>query len=104
MRRSKYRNVRVVTSDGQKFDSKREWARYATLEWMQKAGEIWDLKRQVKYRIEIAGIRICDYVADFVYQTKAGQVVEDSKGFRTPIYRLKKKLMKAIHNIEVYES
>jgi len=48
---------------------------------------------------------IGSYRADFTYVNEDGQpIVEDVKGFRTPVYRLKKKLMRALYGIEILES
>jgi hypothetical protein len=58
---------------------------------------------QPRYRLEVCGVHVCDYVADFRYEEGGATVVEDAKGFKTAAYKLKKKLMKAIHNIEIRE-
>lgn len=100
----KYKNHRVIAPNGETFDSKREFYRWQELVLLEQGKAIWDLKRQVRYKIELNGQKICDYVADFTYQTPSGSVVEDSKGYKTPIYRLKKKLMKALFNVEIFES
>jgi len=101
---NKYR-AKKTEINGERFDSKREAARYQALLWMERAKEISNLKRQVTYRIEVGGVLICKYISDFEYDLPNGQhVVEDSKGYRTPIYRLKKKLMKAVHGVELYET
>ena len=94
--KSKYRNVRT-----RGFHSKREADRYDELELLQKAGQIRNLRCQVKYPLDIAGIHICNYFADFVYQEGRETVVEDAKGFHTPLFRIKAKLMKAIYSVEV---
>lgn len=99
------------------FASKREAERAVELALMEKAGKIRDLEFQVRYRILVNGVKICDYVADFRYWEGRiveiegteglqglSQVVEDSKGYRTKEYKLKRKLMKAVHGIEVLET
>lgn len=102
-RRSKY-NSRRVEKHGVLFHSKREAGRYDQLLLMEKQKLIYDLKRQVKYRLEVNGVLICTYSADFVYTLPDGrEVVEDVKGYRTPEYRLKAKLMLACHGITVQE-
>jgi hypothetical protein len=104
-RRAKYGN-RKTTVDGQVFDSKREAQRWQDLQLMQKAGEIYDLKRQVRYKLDVNGVHICDYIADFVYLVAIDNeqpVVEDAKGVRTREYRLKKRLMEAVHGIMIAE-
>jgi len=116
--RSKYKAVKT-TIDGITFDSKREAKRYTELKVLEKAGHITHLELQPEYQITINGAKICKYKADFRYFTvraennersynskgewqtptmtgdKEGQIVEDVKGFKTPIYRLKKKLVEA---------
>lgn len=101
-RRSKYRS-RKTEIDGRRFDSKREADRYLCLRAMERAGEITDLTCQVEFRLEVNGVLVCKYRADFVYLEGGGAVVEDVKGYRTRGYLLKKKLMRAIHNIDVRE-
>ena len=100
--RAKYRNKKTVV-DGIKFDSQREATRYSVLKIMQAAGVISDLRLQVPYVITVNGLKICKYVADFVYVDRGREVVEDVKGMKTPTYNLKKKLMKAVHGIEIQE-
>jgi len=116
--RSKYKAVKT-TIDGITFDSKKEAKRYTELKLLEKAGHITHLELQPEYQITINGAKICKYKADFRYFTvraedreqyksskgewivptmtgdKEGQIVEDVKGFKTPIYRLKKKLVEA---------
>lgn len=105
-KKSKYHNVKTVV-DGITFDSKAEAKRYGELKLMEKAGVITTPELQKKYPIVINGIHICNYIADFVYINTEGRklklIVEDTKGMRTPVYNLKKKLMKAVHNIDVVE-
>lgn len=99
---SKYGNRRVKL-DGHTFDSVREAARYRELSLLVKAGAINDLELQKSYLITVNGKLVCRYVADFVYQSDDGLIVEDVKGFRTPVYKLKKKLMLAAFGIEIRE-
>ncbi len=108
---SKYRNVKV-TVDGITFDSKREAERYGELRLLQKSGAIRMLQRQYSFRLEVNGMLICVYRSDFTYEERVKAVVpglrwrwvvEDVKGVLTPVYRLKKKLMVAIHGIEIRE-
>lgn len=103
-KKSKFRNKVVHTEDG-KFDSIEEHKRFLHLRLLERAGEIRELKRQVRYRLEAGGIHISDYVADFVYLSHDGLlVVEDSKGFITPEYRQKRRLMKEILGITILET
>jgi hypothetical protein len=100
--RRKYGNKKTEV-DGFKFDSKAEAARWSVLKLLLKAGLIFELQRQVTYQIAVNGVKVCKYVADFVYVENGQQVVEDVKGFRTAEYRLKKKLMLAVHQIDIQE-
>jgi hypothetical protein len=103
--RRKYGNVPTMVN-GQQFDSKAEAFRYLQLLGLQQAGEIEDLELQPRYRLEVNGVKIADYRADFRYVTGGLVVVEDVKGgsaTKTPSYRLKAKLMWAIHGIKVKE-
>lgn len=98
---SKYRNVKC-TYKGFKFDSigERDW--YKTLELLQLAGEISELKTQVKFPIVVNNLKICSYIADYTYKDKQGNyIVEDFKGVQTSIFKLKKKLMLAVYGIDV---
>ena len=95
--------------DGITFDSKWESERYGQLKAMERGGIVTDLKLQVKYDIVINDIKICKYIADFVYKEESSdgkirEIVEDAKGFETPEFKLKKKLMKAVHGIDIYLS
>lgn len=102
--RRKYRNEPVEV-DGRKFASKKEARRYQDLLLLQRAGEIRDLVCQWRYPLEVYGVHVGFYVADFVYMERDGtSVVEDTKGMRTPLYKLKKKLMFAIYGIKIRES
>ena len=101
---NKYHATRTVV-DGITFDSKREAARYAELKLMQRAGLISDLRRQVKYELipKQQGERAVSYIADFVYSENGQTVVEDVKGVRTPVYKIKKKLMLWRHGVKIRE-
>ena len=102
-RRSKYGNQATYV-DGRRFSSKREAARYQTLRLLELAGEIRALECQPRYPLVVAGVKVGTYVADFVYATAEGAlVVEDAKGVRTPVYRLKAKLLRALYGHEVRE-
>lgn len=102
---AKYGNTKVEI-DGMPFDSKREAARWRELRLLERAGEINDLRRQVRYELvpKLPGERPVDYIADFVYRDKNGnEVVEDVKGVRTPVYVIKRKLMLWRHGIRIRE-
>jgi len=92
------------TLDGLLFASKGEMQRWAELLILERAGEISHLCRQIPFSIDVNGVHICRYFADFQYRTRGGSLVtEDWKGYRTPAYRLKKKLMLAVHGIAILE-
>ena len=109
-KKNKYNNTKVEYK-GIKFDSIKEMKHYQLLEYLQKIGEIKELKLQVpyelipKYKINNKTVRKCVYVADFVYyDTKDNKVhVIDTKGFRTDTYKLKKKLFEYKYKIEIEE-
>lgn len=103
-KRPKYGNRKTVV-DGITFDSQAEARRWSLLKLLQKGGQIKKLERQVKYLLAVEGVKIADYVADFRYIDikRQAEVVEDVKGVKTPVYRLKKKLMKAIYGIDIAE-
>jgi hypothetical protein len=100
---SKYKNKPVVI-DGLWFRSKREGQRYAQLRLLEKAGDISHLKTQVRFPLVVNDEKICTYVSDFTYRYKGKDIVEDTKGFKTEVYKIKAKLMWAIRGIEIKES
>ena len=108
LKESKYKNKKT-TVDGIEFDSKKEAKRYQELLLMQRAGIITDLKRQVPYVLVPAfnlnkkRYRAMTYIADFVYKENGKEVVEDAKGFRTEVYKIKKKLMAYLYQIDIKE-
>lgn len=106
---SKY-GSRKVTKDGVTFDSVKEYSRFCELSLLEKAGEITNLRRQVRFELipsqKMNGKvveRPVHYVADFVYQENGQTVVEDTKGFKTKDYILKRKMMLHIHGIRIRE-
>lgn len=105
----KYRNTPTVTADGIKHASMKEAKRWGQLLLLQNAGRIRKLERQVVIRITAPnGTQICRYIADFTYEEYQGgewnPVVEDAKGYPTAVYKLKKKLLKALNGIVIRES
>jgi len=100
----KYRNKPVVI-DNIQFDSTAEGNRYEELKHQLKACMIDQLELQPRFDLLVNGVKVGSYVADFRYldPTTMTYVVEDVKGVKTPVYRLKRKLMKAIHGIEIVE-
>lgn len=112
---------RKITRDGVTFDSGKEYRRYAELLLLQQAGEITNLRRQVKFVLiptqrepsqigPRGGVKKgrlleheCSYIADFVYTENGKTVVEDTKGMKTKDYIIKRKLMLYVHNIRIRE-
>lgn len=119
--RSKYGNKKVVRN-GVTYDSQKEANRHTVLKLLERSGKIQDLQRQVKFVLIPAqyeqdevgkrgGVkrgklleRECSYIADFVYTEDGKQVVEDTKGFRTADYKIKRKLMLHVHGIKIKET
>lgn len=128
MQKNKLGNRKTVV-DGISFDSKREAKRYRELKLLLRAGVISDLELQKRYVLipaqyeemptgeaykigEKKGLpkvkrvcveQSCFYVADFVYKQNGKTVVEDTKGFQTKDYIIKRKLMLHVHGIKVVE-
>lgn len=105
MRAPKYLNRKTVV-DGITFDSAKEAARYEQLRLLEKAGHIRDLECQPAFPFVVNGHKIGTYKADFRYRQHDAVVVEDVKSPPTrklPVYRLKLKLLKALHGVEVDE-
>lgn len=100
---SKYRAVKT-TIDNITFASKKEARRYTELKLLFRAGQIRNLELQPKLKIEIDGVHVCDYQADFAYFEDGRRIYEDTKGFKTPVYRLKKKLVHALYGIQIRET
>lgn len=108
---SKYKNTPCVIG-GESYRSKREAARHQDLLLLQRAGHIADLVREVPFVLAPAVVLekrkrpAIRYYADFVYTdvTSGRVVVEDAKGARTPVYKLKRHLMATVHSIEVLET
>ena len=103
---NKYKAKKIVDSEFGKFDSKAEHSRWLELVAMERAGMISDLRRQVRYEVIPANDknRKTEYIADAVYTENGRVIVEDTKGFETPEYIIKKKLMYHVHGIEIFES
>ena len=104
----KYGN-RKVQIDGYTFDSAAEARRYGELRLLEQAGEIEDIRVHWPYEMVVEGVtgpmHICTYEADFVYMPKHHRewVGEDVKGKATDVYKLKKKLLRALWGLEITE-
>lgn len=105
-------HARKTVVDGITFDSKREAKRYGELKLLERAGEIRDLQMQVRYELipafDVDGkhYRPTSYIADFTYvDAKTGKkVVEDVKGMRTDVYRLKAKMFAHRYGVSILET
>lgn len=106
VKRAKYGNRVSVDADGIRWHSDKERRRYAELVLLERDGQIANLERQKRYQIDWNGVRICSYVADFVYEEMPlrALVVEDCKGMRTREYKTKAKLMLAAFGITIRET
>ena len=121
--RNKYHNKKINV-DGITYDSKKEYRRHQELSLLERVGTIQDLERQVKYvlipaqyetyaRYGKKGQRIkdgrrllekeCSYIADFVYIEDGKPVIEDTKGFKTKDYIIKRKMMLHFYGIRIKE-
>jgi len=105
-KKNKYGAVKTEV-DNTVFDSKKEACRYKELRLLEKAGDITNLRLQVPYELipkTKYGMPI-RYIADFVYNDSLGNViVEDTKGVKTPVYRLKRRLIAEKYDIEIKET
>lgn len=116
----KYKS-RAVVVDGIKFDSKKEAHRYKELKFLEDIGRIQNLELQKKFELlptqrepktmtktgkeKLGNVieRPVYYIADFVYTKDGETVVEDTKGFRTTDYIIKRKLMLYVYGIKIIE-
>lgn len=106
---NKYKNKKVVV-DNILFDSKKEANYYTKLKILKDAGKILDLELQKKFvlqptfKLNGKTYRAITYIADFVYKDQEGQThVVDTKGYRTQVYKIKKKLFMKKFGIEIEE-
>ena len=114
LRKNKYGAKQVTWPDGSKFDSQKEANRYFELRLLERAGRITKLRRQVKFVLIPAQKdkrgkileHECSYIADFVYFDcpMGREVVEDCKGYKTDVYKIKKKMMLYFHGIPIMET
>lgn len=125
-KKSKYHSKKTECLFGHTHDSRTEAERCNLLHGLQRMGIIKDLRTQVKYvlipsqrakptevykRGKLKGQakpgRVieteCAYYADFVYKRNGVQIVEDVKGMRTEVYKIKKKLMLERYGIRIVE-
>lgn len=99
---AKYHNKKTVI-DGIPFDSKKEAQRYAELRLLERAGEITNLQLQPSFELyegfrkNSKAYRPIHYLADFMYWDNKLKrtVVEDVKGVKTEVFRIKQKMFEA---------
>jgi hypothetical protein len=102
----------ALTNEHGAFDSKGEYLRYLDLMNLQRSGIIHDLKRQVRMPLIVNGqeLKIRDkngrgkrlaYIADFTYREGEDLIVEDFKGYDTPVSRIKRAVVEAMHGLTV---
>lgn len=109
-RRSKYGAI-ATTVDGIRFHSAKEAGRYVELKMLGLAGQLTDLEFQPSFVLRVrvfdapVSMIVGKYVGDFRYfdTTTSRYVVEDVKGFRTPLYRWKKKHVELQYGITIRE-
>ena len=102
---SKYHSKKVRV-DGIEFDSKKEAKRYSELKLLERVGEIKELELQKVFELQPSfkkngkTYRKTTYKADFYYfNNRTGKyIVEDVKGFKTEVYKLKKKMFEYKYN------
>jgi hypothetical protein len=86
------------------FDSQKESQRAYELDILCRSGAVARYELQPVFRIEHNGVKVCKYIADFKVEWADGSTTyEDVKGVRTPVFILKKKLVKAFYGIEIIE-
>lgn len=107
---SKYYSKKAIV-DNIKFDSKKEANYYLKLKMLERAGAIKDLELQKEYilqdnfKLNNKTIRKIKYKADFSYISTSDDKLHivDVKGFKTEVYKLKKKLFEYKYGIEIEE-
>ena len=108
-RRSKYNNRRFKDSEGT-WDSEKERKRWTELRMLESVGKIQELQKKVSFELIASSfknhkrLRPIVYIADFVYLEAGVKVVEDTKGFRTKAYKLKRRLMWEKFGIDILET
>ena len=101
---SKFKNIKTEV-DGLTFDSIREAKRYSELMMLYRSKIITDLELQKEFELRVNGVKVCTYRCDFFYRDQNGrEVVEDVKGVRTDVYRIKNKLMIAVYGLRILET
>lgn len=101
-RDNKY-GAKPVRMNGTRYASQKEWRRAMVLKSLAEDGKITEYKEQVWFACVVNGRKVCSYVADFTYVDAEGKYwIEDTKGYRNDMYKLKKKLFEACYKEEGY--
>lgn len=102
-KQGRVRNAQKVQTPYGLFDSKAEYERFCELKLIEAGGQISNLRRQVAYPVEINGIHICVWVADYVYtdNTTGQECAEDCKGHATDVFKLKRKMIEAYYGFKI---
>jgi hypothetical protein len=107
-KKGKY-NAKGQHFEGFWFASTAELVRYKQLLELQEQGLIDTLRCQVKFGVALNGQHMFNYIADFEYRVldelgrEQRSVIEDVKGMVMPIYKMKRKMVEAMHGIKIIE-
>ena len=105
LRRNKYAARPLRCLQGLMHQSTAEARRCDELHLMEKGGLVSEIQAhpQERFRLDVNGVHVCDYLADFVYfdNERKQRVVEDVKGFQTEVSKFKLRLMEAVHGVSV---
>jgi len=96
--------ARKTEVDNIEFDSQAEARRYGELKLLEYNGDITNLIIHPLFPMVHDGQKICDYEADFSYCENGELIIEDTKGFLTDVYKLKRKMMKIFHHVDIFET
>ena len=94
---NKYNNKKIQV-DMYVFDSILEARRYKQLKILEKAKQIKNLQLQVPFLLQESfrkhnkTYRKIEYIADFVYEENEKTIIEDTKGIKTDVFKIKQKL------------
>jgi len=92
--------AKPTETDGIKFSSKKEAKRYNTLKILQAKEEVLFFLRQVPFHLPGNTKYVCDFL---VFWADGSVTVEDVKGFKTPMYILKKKQVEDMYPVTIEE-
>lgn len=95
---TKYR-AKPTTINGTRYASQKEAAYCEQLKLLERSGNIRNLELQPKFPLIVDGIKVATYIADAAFFENNARVIVDvkSKPTKTPVYRLKIKLLKALY-------